>query len=547
MSKKPWWIFIVCAAALIAIDYRTYAEEANFDTTYNIEYAVDNSLVVSVKENIGVVNQDAGAVPSSFIETITNIDVYDIKVLDSKDKEITPEIETKEVQKETVIKIPIEDPAVGRGKKTQVTLFYKTKDLAGKTGRILNLHIPKAPVSNFIQEYNVQVKIPRDFGPQISVTPTPIEEKMEEEGYVLLYNKQSLEKYGISASFGDYQIFNFKLEYNLKNDSFLAKNMSVTLPLPIKNYQEVSLLDITPKPLKLKKDLDGNVIASFKVGGKKSLDVRVTGEAKVYTVETNPVNSDADSVIPKELGRFVKPQPYWETQDKKILELAQSLTSKDKGVTQNALSIYTYITKNISYDFDKAEEVGVAQRKGSLQTLRDKKGLCLDFTDLFIALARSAGIPAREVDGYAYAKDIGVNPTPQALQDNGGSGSLLHSWAQYYSPQWGWVSIDPTWGATSSLDFFSKLDNNHLAFVVKGADSQNPQPAAKFKVDFSNDDFFNRNSLFDLENLPQDGNFIFINIFINIITPLLAVSIVLGLGLCTTLLLLKVRSRHRCR
>ena len=506
-----------------------HAQEADFDTSYNIEYAVDTSLVVSVKENIGIINQNASAVPSSFIETITNIIIYDIKVLDAKGREIQPEIEMKEGQKETVIKIPIEDPAVGKAKKTQITLFYKTKDLAGKTGRILNLHIPKAPVSDFIQEYNVQVKIPRDFGPQISITPTPIEEKMEEEGYLLLYNKQSLEKYGISASFGDYQIFDFALEYELKNDSFLARTMSVTLPPPIKNYQEVSLASISPKPLKLKKDVDGNILALFKVGGKKLLTVKVVGKAKVYTKETGSVAHETYSTIPGGLSRFTNSQPYWETQDQQIVGVMQSLTSKEKSITQNALSIYTYITKNISYDFEKAREGGSLTRKGVLQTLKDKKGLCLDFTDLFIALARSAGIPAREVDGYAYTKDFSATPT---LQTN-----LLHSWVQYYNPQLGWVSVDPTWGATSGLDYFSKLDNNHLAFAIKGADSQNPQPATKFKVDFSKDDYFNHNSLFDLENLPQDGNFT--------PNPVFTGVIVAGLGLCTILVLLKVHSKRR--
>jgi len=207
----------------------------------------------------------------------------------------------------------------------------------------------------------------------------------------------------------------------------------------------------------------------------------------------------------------------------------QSLTSKEKSITQNALSIYTYITKNISYDFEKAREGGSLTRKGVLQTLKDKKGLCLDFTDLFIALARSAGIPAREVDGYAYTKDFSATPT---LQTN-----LLHSWVQYYNPQLGWVSVDPTWGATSGLDYFSKLDNNHLAFAIKGADSQNPQPATKFKVDFSKDDYFNHNSLFDLENLPQDGNFT--------PNPVFTGVIVAGLGLCTILVLLKVHSKRR--
>ena len=96
MRRKLWQVFIVCAALASLTKSYTYAQEGDFDTTYNIEYQVDSSLTVSVKETIAVINQSSGAVPSSFIETIKNISIYDIKVADAKDREIEPQIETKE-------------------------------------------------------------------------------------------------------------------------------------------------------------------------------------------------------------------------------------------------------------------------------------------------------------------------------------------------------------------------------------------------------------------------------------------------------------------
>jgi hypothetical protein len=509
------------------------AQGADFDTTYNIEYQVDSSLVVSVKEDIAVINQNPGAVPSSFIETITNISIYDIQVLDSKGKEIQSEINILEGQKETVITIPIKEPAIGKDKRTQIVLSYKTKDLATKTGRILNLHIPRAPVSNFMQEYNVAVKIPKDFGPQISITPKPVQEKMEEEGYILIYNKQALETYGISASFGDYQIFNFALNYNLKNESFLSKTMTVAIPLPVKNYQEIDITGIEPLPIKLKRDGDGNILAVYKVGGKKSLDVGVAGRAKVYTTKMQATNENSTDNTPSGLLKYTQPQQFWDSNNPEIRQLSQSLYNKEDSYDKNALEIYTYIVKNIKYDFDGAKDGIVSQRKGALQTLKDKKGLCLDFTDLYIALARSVGIPAREVDGYAYSKNLITTPV---LQDIGDS-DFLHSWVQYYSPQNGWISIDPTWGATSGLDFFSKLDNNHLAFVIKGINSTHPQPAGNFNITFSNDDYFNNNGTYDLENLQNPS--------IEFIKPWMALSFAVVLGLCTIFVLSKAVSGHR--
>ncbi|MBM4402559.1 MAG: hypothetical protein FJ044_04925 [Candidatus Cloacimonetes bacterium] len=54
---------------------------------------------------------------------------------------------------------------------------------------------------------------------------------------------------------------------------------------------------------------------------------------------------------------------------------------------------------------------------------------------------------------------------------------------QIFLPDDGWVNIDPTWGATTGIDYFSKFDTNHLAFVIKGIDSERPYPAGPYKIE----------------------------------------------------------------
>ena len=502
--------------------HRVLAQETEFDTTYNIDYSVDNSLEVTVKENIAVINQTASAVPSSFIETITNISIYDIKVSDAKDKEVIPQIEEKD--KSLVIKIPIENPAIGKDKKTQITLSYKTRDLAQKTGRILNVTIPKAPVSNYMQEYNVALKIPKDFGPQISVTPKPVQEKMEEEGYTLLYNKQTLEQYGISATFGDYQVFDFELGGELKNSSWFSKTARVVLPPQLKDYQEVSILQIDPKPTKLVKDADGNILADYKIPGNGSVTYTIKGRAKVYNRKIDPEKIAVYDKAPRELSRYLTPGKYWETGNKTIQDLASQQNTPQK--------IYNYLIKNVGYDYEVAKSGKVAQRKGAVKVLEENTGLCLDFTDAFITLARSAGIPAREINGYAYTKDQTKAPAPLGTPEN-----MLHSWVQYHHPEYGWVSLDPTWGATSGLDYFSRLDNNHLAFMIKSSDTQNFQTPQTISVEFSDAEFSSNESLYKLDDLQVDGDF----------TSGLGVIVGAGAGLalCTILVVILNRLKGR--
>ncbi|MEM7381916.1 MAG: transglutaminase family protein [Bacteroidota bacterium] len=66
------------------------------------------------------------------------------------------------------------------------------------------------------------------------------------------------------------------------------------------------------------------------------------------------------------------------------------------------------------------------------EVIRNRQGVCQDFTHLFCALARQNGIPVRYVSGYLH-------------QGNGYFGdSQMHAWAEAFIPSAGWVGFDPT-------------------------------------------------------------------------------------------------------
>jgi transglutaminase-like putative cysteine protease len=64
------------------------------------------------------------------------------------------------------------------------------------------------------------------------------------------------------------------------------------------------------------------------------------------------------------------------------------------------------------------------------EALRLGTGVCQDHAHLFIAGARTMGIPARYVGGYLWA---------------GGDGDhqASHAWAEAYVPEFGWIGFDP--------------------------------------------------------------------------------------------------------
>jgi transglutaminase-like putative cysteine protease len=72
-----------------------------------------------------------------------------------------------------------------------------------------------------------------------------------------------------------------------------------------------------------------------------------------------------------------------------------------------------------------------------------RSGVCQDFTNLFITIARLLGIPARYVCGYIHT---GNNGESRAGSDQ------THAWIELYIPNIGWKGFDPTNGVLPQTD-----------------------------------------------------------------------------------------------
>jgi hypothetical protein len=100
----------------------------------------------------------------------------------------------------------------------------------------------------------------------------------------------------------------------------------------------------------------------------------------------------------------------------------------------------------------------------------------MEFTDVFVAIARAAGIPARQAIGYAYTTNTKLRPLSLVTD-------VLHAWPEYYDSTLGiWVPIDPTWESTTGgVDYFNKLDFNHIVFAINGIRDDYPYPAGSYR------------------------------------------------------------------
>ncbi|HDI02596.1 MAG TPA: hypothetical protein ENF95_00500, partial [Candidatus Aenigmarchaeota archaeon] len=112
-----------------------------------------------------------------------------------------------------------------------------------------------------------------------------------------------------------------------------------------------------------------------------------------------------------------------------IREKATELTQNCKDGFEAVRRISSWIYSNLDYDASFSGKI-----LPSDIVFKIKKGTCDEFTNLFIAMCRSVGIPARYVGGLSYSKD----------------GWGYHAWAEVYLGKW--IPVDPTWNEVGWLD-----------------------------------------------------------------------------------------------
>jgi len=83
------------------------------------------------------------------------------------------------------------------------------------------------------------------------------------------------------------------------------------------------------------------------------------------------------------------------------------------------------------------------------QVLKNRRGVCQDFSHLMIACLRSRGLAARYVSGYLRAGPMrsAASGTSPAV----GAGAS-HAWVAVYTPPFGWLEFDPTNNACVGTD-----------------------------------------------------------------------------------------------
>src|SRR5262252_9768232 len=176
-------------------------------------------------------------------------------------------------------------------------------------------------------------------------------------------------------------------------------------------------------------DAFGNIIHSFTAEGPfNELTVAVEGE--IDTQDANGLVSGAVERFPPEF--YLRETPLTRA-DTAITDFARTARAANADKLTVLHALLTALNREIAFDTDPTHAATTAA-----EVFKLRRGVCQDITHIFVAAARSLGIPARYVGGHFHRVD-GVTS-----QEAG------HAWAEAYVENLGWVGFDPTNGISTT-------------------------------------------------------------------------------------------------
>jgi transglutaminase-like putative cysteine protease/predicted glutamine amidotransferase len=179
-------------------------------------------------------------------------------------------------------------------------------------------------------------------------------------------------------------------------------------------------------------------------------EMLIEARSKVELLDTDPLSFRplrSRSTIPlvwmpwqrNMLQPYLLPPELPESELQELTEYGMSFVERsDYDLLDTLLDLNSSIFKEYEY-----RQGATHLATTPFEVYANRRGVCQDFANLFICIARLLGVPARYTCGYVYT---GQN-NPNTRQSE-----ASHAWVQVYLPEVGWKGFDPTNGILTQTD-----------------------------------------------------------------------------------------------
>jgi len=214
-------------------------------------------------------------------------------------------------------------------------------------------------------------------------------------------------------------------------------DLAEALSIPLDGLKDPKLAPRVTKAVWLMRGLEDTGF-SFPEDKRQKL-VAPTNEPKgaVHLItQGSPLPGKAEPLGEAEKKAMLASTPTLQSDDPRLKAWAQKQVGMAQSVRDRAALLVGAVNRHLG-------KTMAANAEDALSVLDQARGDCTEHTLLFVAAARSCGIPAREVTGLVPGEMVGKSGTRLAM--------VWHAWAEYHDGT-GWQAVDPTWNQASGVD-----------------------------------------------------------------------------------------------
>lgn len=198
----------------------------------------------------------------------------------------------------------------------------------------------------------------------------------------------------------------------------------------------------------------GDGIVSYFSPSSEVFATRSLAAGDEYAFSGRLIDASTEGIRQAVLASYDESDPYLETVraaylqlpaslEPEVYALAQQIAAPAGNAFDRAALLCLYLQQNYPYSLTQSEPP-LTRDFVSWFLFEEKRGYCTSFASALTVLARTLGLPARYVEGYAAQPD--ADGVARVTQQNG------HAWTEIYFPGFGWLPFDPTPGSGGAPD-----------------------------------------------------------------------------------------------
>ncbi|MFX0113250.1 MAG: transglutaminase family protein [Candidatus Hodarchaeota archaeon] len=233
-----------------------------------------------------------------------------------------------------------------------------------------------------------------------------------------------------------------RFSYSFRFSRSDLRNVSIRIPIAAEHYAK-NLKCHSDYPMKIftKK---GTIFSQIRFSSLPARVIQWDVDVSVRTLAEVGFGENwgnKEEYLPIDVQRYCKAETYWEVGTAAIQQAASKIDAADSKEIYSLVSkTFAFVRQSINFPEPQKD------RFGALKALTRRFGDCDEFTDLFITILRTFGIPARRITGI-FVRELEAEN---------------HAWAEVLLPRsQHWITMDP------ALGYFGQRSKHHFGRKIE--------------------------------------------------------------------------------